>query len=162
MKYFFLFCKTEFKLLGRTKETWVSVYFFGFLVVLIIDFTFAGETSFVQELVVPLLWTTVLFSGFLRMQRSFEAEGETQIMDSLRLIPHVLMPFYLSKVVVNFLIITSLMLFIFMAMVILFNLFDPLGLLKLIFIPFCLGIFGFCCLGTLFSFMVSANHAKPG
>lgn len=145
----------------RAKESSVSVIFFTFLVVLIFHFGFSAiEPQNIIPYLAPFLWLSTLFGGMLKLNQTFEPENEGKVMDGMRLIPGIAVPFFLSKFVTNFLFLFFLTLFTFFLLVILFNIPNPFSYLVIAWLPLILGIFGLTSIGTLFSNMVISHHRR--
>lgn len=157
-KIFWSFFTNDMRLSYRGKETILSMVFFSALVVLIFDFSFSRFEN--QNSLKAILLMATLFGGILRLNRSFEPENETKILDHLSLIPHIAIPLYLGKWLANFVYILALVGFLSVLILVLFNVQNPVHFVRTIASPFLLGAIGFSCVGTIFSSMVSSHQRK--
>lgn len=161
LKTFWLLLRKESLLSLRAKESSISVVFFTFLVVLLFHFGFSGvEPQNIIPYLAAFLWLSTLFGGMLRLNQTFEPENEGKVMDGMRLVPGIAVPFFLSKFVSNLLFLFFLTLFTFLLLVFLFNIQNPLAYLAVAWCPLSLGIFGLASIGTLFSNMVISHHRR--
>ena len=151
--------KKEFILINRSRESLISVFFFSFLIILIFHFGFSLEGLNLVPFVLPFIWLAVLFGGMLRMNHTFEPENEGKVLDGLRLVKGIAVPFFLSKFLLNFIYVLFLELVAFFLVIIFFNLHAPFTYLSSVWLPFILGGFGFSCVGTTFASMV-INHSR--
>lgn len=158
---FMLLLRKEILLGVRTRESVVSVVFFTFLVVLVFHFGFSlTEGGNVIPYLSSFIWLSALFGGMLRLNQTFEPENEGKVMDGMRQIPGIAVPFYLSKFVYNLLFIILLELFTFVMLVILFNVREPLAYFQIAWLPMLLGTIGLACIGTVFSNMVISHNRR--
>lgn len=157
---FFTLLKKEFLLGLRTKESFFSIIFFTFLVVLIFHFGFSFENKNITPYITSFVWLAGLFGGMLRLNQTYEPENTGKVMDGMRQIPHIATPFFLSKFLYNLLFILVLELFTFIMLIILFNLLNPWLYFSANWPPFLLGTIGLSCVGTVFSNMVISHNRR--
>jgi heme exporter protein B len=143
----------------RTREMLLSMFLFGFLVVLI--FNFGIEPGIRDEnLVKPgVLWAAFTFAAILGLNRSFASEKENDCLQGLLLCPVDRAVIYLGKFIGNFVFLLSMGLIVFLFFSVLYNVdvaavILPLGLILV------LGTVGFCAVGTLFSALSVGLRAR--
>ena len=138
-----------------------SVLFFTFLVVLVIHFGFSLDTGGnVIPNLASFIWLSTLFGGMLRLNQTYEPENDGKVMDGMRQIPNIAVPFYLSKLLYNLIFILLLMSFTFVMLVVLFTVREPLSYLSDAWLPLVLGAVGLACIGTVFSNMVMSHNRR--
>lgn len=159
-KTFWAFFKKEGILFLRTPENFISLTLFCFLVVLIIQLGLGSVLIVDTSKLLSLVWLVTLMAGFIRMNRSFEAENEGHIFDVLRILPHAKIPFYLSHFVFNFIYILFVEGISCVLIIFLFNINPSSELLEILPHLLILGAFGFASVGTTFSSMVVSHQRK--
>lgn len=159
MKYFLNFLHIEFLLLKKNAESWVSTFFFCLLVVMLFQFSLPSNLQSSYKWIGSLVWLTTLFGGILRMNRTFESEKEGFLFDSLKIIPDVSLPFFLSKLLVNIFFLNLLSVISLIFCMILLNFDIELSKVNYLVQIWFIGNIGFGCLGTLFSIML-VSHQK--
>lgn len=159
-KTFWVFLKKEGILFLRIPENFISLILFCFLVVLIIQLGLGSQLIVDASKLLSLVWLVTLMAGFIRMNRSFEAENEGHIFDVLRLLPGAKIPFYLSHFVFNFLYLFFVEALSCLLIILLFNINPSSELLGALPHLFVLGAFGFACVGTTFSGMVVSHQRR--
>lgn len=148
--------KKERTLLFRDKRGIISTLFFTALVSLILFFGL-GYFDFDKVLVVPnTVWLATLFGGTLQLNRTFDYEREESVMEGLKMIPGIAGRIYLSKFIINVLIISLLILFATLFTSLLFNYSGGFGFL----LPVFLGSVCISAVGTTFSSMFMGHHKK--
>lgn len=157
---FITLIKKEFLLGARTLESVISVLFFTFLVVLVFHFGFAFLDSNIFPFIPSFIWLATLFGGMLRLNQTFEPENEGKVLDGMRQIPDIAIPFFLSKFIFNLVFVLVLEIFTFVMLIILFNIPAPLTYLAHNWLPFFLGAVGLSCIGTVFSNMVISHNRR--
>lgn len=159
MNFFWVHLKKEFLLSQRHRETFTSLLFFCFLVVLIFDFGFAADKRG-NSLVVPLVWLATLFGGLMRLNRTFEPEAEGHVADVLRTFAGAATSVFVSKWLVNLIYVVILEILSFALVVLFFNVADPLMFLAQAGVPFLLGAVGVSAVGTTFSAFLIGHRRK--
>lgn len=94
------------------------------------------------------------------MNRTFEMENEAGILDMLRLSQGAVVPFFINKLISNFIFILILELFGFGLYIVLFNLPSIWVVSKNIYLPLLLGAVGFVSIGTTFSGILQSHQQK--
>jgi len=139
----------------RTKEVFITMVVFGFMVAVIFSFAFEPTNEEAQRMVGGLVWLVFFFSGILGLNRSFTRETLNECLQGLRLAPADPGAIYLGKLLSNltFLLLAELILLV--PFQVLFDVHfwrEPLWLLVIL----VLGTWGYAALGTIFA-AVSAN-----
>lgn len=158
-KFNALFVK-EIRLLFRTSESFGSMLFFSFLVLLIFNFAFPPDGSRSAQFICPFVWLATLFGGMLRMSRTFEAEEEGNVFDSLRQIPQIAAPLFLSKFATNFLCLLILEGAAYLLAVLLFNPANPVEYFKITWGAYLLATLGFAFVGTTFAALLASSQRR--
>ncbi|QQR81344.1 MAG: heme exporter protein CcmB [Deltaproteobacteria bacterium] len=157
---FMLLLKKDLLLLKRRSASVVSVIFFSLLIIIIFQIGIdLGEMSPIP-FAAPFIWLGSLFGGMLRMSRTFESETRGHVLEGYRLTKGIVLPLYLSKLVLNVFFMVLLQFLMFVVVVALFNIQSPLFYLKMAWLPFVLGAMGFSAVGTTFSGMVLGDSSK--
>ncbi|MBF0107334.1 MAG: heme exporter protein CcmB [Deltaproteobacteria bacterium] len=152
--------KKELLLAARSSHPFVSVVFFTFLIVLVFHFGFSISEKEITRFIPSFIWLSTIFGGMLRLSQTFEPENEGQVLDGMRQIPGIAVPFFLTKFLFNFLFLILLELFTFIMLVVLFNITAPVHFLIANWPPFILGALGLASIGTVFSNMVISHNRK--
>lgn len=143
----------------RRRESLLSMFFFGSLLLFVFHFAFEIPREKVPEMAPGLLWLAFLFTGTLGLAQLFQPERENQCLDALLLAPIDRAALYLAKVSFNLLLMVLVELVVFPLFWVLFNL-TIWGLLPSLFFVVLLGTIGFCVLGTLFSAVTLRARAR--
>ncbi|HXY29163.1 MAG TPA: heme exporter protein CcmB [Gemmatimonadaceae bacterium] len=85
----------------RSKATLNAVIFFAALTLLLFGFALGADTSAMRDAAAGVLWLTVLFSGVLVFNRSYQLELEAQSLESLLLYPGERRAIFLGKLLAN-------------------------------------------------------------
>ena len=149
----------DFLLELRRRESLVTMFFFGALLLFVFQFAFEISAERAAEMAPGLLWLAFLFTGTLGLTQLFQAERENHCLDALLLSPMDRASLYLAKVSFNLFLMLLVELVIFPLFWVLFNLTSWHLLPTLFFVAF-LGTLGFCVLGTLFSAVTMRARAK--
>lgn len=138
----------DLKLDLRSMENFLSMLFFGVIIILIFAFAMPVEDESHAQLAPGIFWVTFILSGILSLNKSFQIEKENHCMDALLLQPVSRGSLFLGKMAENvifILLMQSLLIPIFS----LFFYQELLGFfLELLFLSFMAGL-GFSSLGTL-------------
>ena len=140
----------------RSKQTWMGMGMFALLVLVIFNFAFDLRVDNKAAIAPGALWVAFVFASLLGLGRTITAEREKGLMDRLLLCPVDRKAIYLAKLLGNLLfigVVEAVALPVFAA---LFNV--PLfgALLPIVL----LGTLGVAAIGTLFSAMAAATHAR--
>ncbi|MEQ8765903.1 MAG: heme exporter protein CcmB [Planctomycetota bacterium] len=148
MKSTWMILWKDLRLEWRTKEALSAMMVFGFLVIVLFNFSFNPGAEEIRSSGAGLLWIAFTFAGTLGMNRSFAAERENGCLQSLLMAPIDRSSLFLGKWAANFLFMTAAECFVLPAFLFMFNvpIRDQLGTLIGVSL---LGTLGFTCLGTL-------------
>ena len=134
----------------RRRESLISMFFFGTLLLFVFHFAFDIPPDRTSEMAAGLLWLAFLFTGTLGLTQLFQPEKEGHCLEALLLSPMDRGALYLAKLCFNLLLMLLIEIVVFPLFGILFNL-DFWGLLPSLFLFSFLGTIGFCVVGTLFA-----------
>jgi heme exporter protein B len=140
----------------RSKQTWMGMGMFALLVLVIFNFAFDLRVDNKAAIAPGALWVAFVFASLLGLGRTITAEREKGLMDRLLLCPVDHKAIYLAKLLGNLLFIAVVEVVALPVFAALFNV--PLfgGLLPIVL----LGTLGVAAIGTLFSAMAAATHAR--
>lgn len=143
----------------RTKANFNAVVFFAGLTLLLFGFALGPDADALRAAAAGVLWLTVLFSGVLAFNRSYQLELESGALETLLLYPGERWSIFVGKLVANLAFVLLVELIVVPIAGILFHvpLFDPLPGLAVVLI---LGTFGFVTLGTFYAAMASRLRAR--
>jgi len=143
----------------RSKEVLISMCFFAFLVLIILNFAFFTGIGQVSGILSGILWVAFIFSGLLGLNQTFGSEKDRGSLQGLLLCPVSRATIYVGKVIGNFLFMSIMEILILVLFAILFrvNLWGVLTPLSLIIF---LGTLGFVSVGTIFSAMSVNARAR--
>jgi heme exporter protein B len=143
----------------RRRESLLTMFFFGTLLLFVFHFSFDLVPDRVSEMAPGLLWLAFLFTGTLGLAQLFGAERENQCLDALLLSPLDRGALFLAKVCFNFILMLLVEIVVIPLFWILFNL-QTWNLLPRIFLISLLGTAGFCVLGTIMSAITLRARAR--
>jgi heme exporter protein B len=143
----------------RGKEILPSILFFGFLIIIIFNFSFDIGINRSNDIWAGILWVAFIFSGILGLNRSFSIERENDSLYGLMLSPIDRGGIYLAKLIGNIIFMITMESVIIPIFSILFNL-RILNILPELLIIILLGTIGFSSVGTLFAAMVTNTKMK--
>ncbi len=140
----------------RSKQTWMGMGMFALLVLVIFNFAFDLRVDNKAAIAPGALWVAFVFASLLGLGRTITAEREKGLMDRLLLCPVDRKAIYLAKLLGNLLFIGVVEVVALPVFAALFNV--PLfgALLPIVL----LGTLGVATIGTLFSAMAAATHAR--
>lgn len=143
----------------RTRSNFNAVAFLAALILLLFGFALGPDAGALREAAAGVLWLTILFSGVLAFNRSYELELEGGALEALLLYPGDRRAIFLGKLAANLIFVLSVEALVVPMAVVLFDL--PLwapfpGLVGV----FLLGTFGFVTLGTFYAAMASRLRAR--
>lgn len=159
MQKFLALLKKEWLLLLRQKYLFLSLLLFSALVILLIYFGTEAFGSHPDAVVPAVIWISCVFGGTLQLNRTYDFERDEDVLDGMRLIKGVATPFYLSKFVVNLVILMLITIFSTTVATLLFN-YPIVVNLSYIWLPLVCGLIGLTAVGTTFSTMVMAHHKR--
>ena len=143
----------------RGKAGFNAVVFMGAITLLMFGFALGPDPAQIRAAAAGLLWLTVLLSGALAFNRSYESEAEAGAMDSLLLYPGGRWPIFAGKLLANLVFVLLVEAITVPIAAVLYDLplLTPLpGLAGVLF----LGTLGFVTLGTYYAAMASRVRAR--
>jgi heme exporter protein B len=143
----------------RSRANLNAVVSFAAVVLLLFGFALGPDADRLRAAGAGILWLTVLFSGVLVFNRSYEVESEGNAMDALLLYPGDRRSIFLGKLTANLAFVLFVTALVVPATAVLFHL--PVGgaLPQLVGVLF-LGAFGFVTLGTFYAALTSRVRAR--
>src|SRR5215813_10402774 len=145
----FLLLKKDLVIELRRRESLLTMFFFGTLLLFVFHFSFDLVPERVAEMTPALLWLAFLFTGTLGLAQLFEAERDNHCLEALLLSPMDRAALFLAKTAFNFIPLFW----------ILFNL-RSWEVIPYLFLVTLLGTVGFCVLGTLLSVVTLKARAR--
>ena len=143
----------------RSKANFYAVAFFAGMMLMMFGMATGADTVTLGAVATGVLWLTVLLSGVLSFNRSYEREIEAGALDALLLYPGDRRSIFLGKLVANLAFVLLVEVLVVPAAAILYTL--PLASIAL---PLAgvlfLGTFGFVTLGTFYAAMSSRLRAR--
>jgi len=143
----------------RRRESLLTMFFFGTLLLFVFHFSFDLPPDKVAEMAPALLWLAFLFTGTLGLAQLFQAERENHCLDALLLSPLDRGALFLAKTSFNLILMLLVELVVMPLFWILFNL-SAWNLLPQLFLVTLLGTIGFCVLGTIMSALTLRARAR--
>jgi heme exporter protein B len=132
----------------RRRDSLLTMFFFGTLLLFVFHFAFDMPPDKVAELAPALLWLAFLFTGTLGLAQLFQAERDNHCLDALLLSPLDRGALFLAKTGFNLMLMLAVEVVVIPLFWILFNL-SGWNLLPQLFLVTLLGTVGFCVLGTI-------------
>jgi heme exporter protein B len=159
LKETFLLLKKDLRVEMRRRESLLTMFFFGTLLLFVFHFSFDLRPERIAEMTPALLWLAFLFTGTLGLAQLFEAERGNHCLDALLLSPMDRGAFFLAKTCFNFLLMVAVEIVVIPLFWVLFNLafWDRV---PYVFLVTLLGTVGFCVLGTLMSAVTLKARAR--
>jgi heme exporter protein B len=143
----------------RRRESLLTMFFFGTLLLFVFHFSFDLAPEKVAEMAPALLWLAFLFTGTLGLAQLFNAERENHCLDALLLSPLDRGALFLAKTAFNLILMLLVEIVVIPLFWILFNL-HSWNLLPQIFLVSLLGTVGFCSLGTMMAAVTLRARAR--
>ena len=143
----------------RRRESLMTMFFFGTLLLFVFHFSFDLPPDRVAEMTPALLWLAFLFTGTLGLAQLFNAERENHCLDALLLSPLDRGALFLAKTGFNLILMLLVEVVVIPLFWILFNL-SSWNLLPQIFLVSLLGTVGFCSLGTIMAAITLRARAR--
>jgi heme exporter protein B len=132
----------------RRRDSLLTMFFFGTLLLFVFHFSFDPAPDKVAELAPALLWLAFLFTGTLGLAQLFQSERENHCLDALLLSPLDRGALFLAKTFFNLILMILVEIVVFPLFWLLFNL-ASWHLLPRLFLVTLAGTVGFCVLGTI-------------
>ena len=143
----------------RRRDSLLTMFFFGTLLLFVFHFSFDLPPDKVAEMAPALLWLAFLFTGTLGLTQLFQVERENHCLEALLLSPLDRGALFLAKSCFNLLMMLLVELVVMPLFWILFNL-HGWNLLPQLFLVTLLGTVGFCVLGTIMSAVTLRARAR--
>jgi heme exporter protein B len=143
----------------RRRESLMTMFFFGTLLLFVFHFSFDVVPEKAAEMTPALLWLAFLFTGTLGLTQLFEAERSNDCLEALLLSPLDRGALFLAKTSFNVILMVLVEIFIIPLFWILFNL-KSWEVIPLLFVVALLGTIGFCVLGTLLTGVTLKARAR--
>jgi heme exporter protein B len=143
----------------RTKANFNAVVFLAGLILLLFGFALGPDADALRAAAAGVLWLTILFSGVLSFNRSYQLELENGALETLLLYPGSRKAIFLGKLFANlaFVLLVELLMVPLAAILYDIPLAGPLpGLVGVLI----LGTIGFVTLGTFYASMASRVRAR--
>lgn len=143
----------------RTRANFNAVTFFGALMLLLFGFALGPDAETLRRAAPGIIWLTVLFSGVLAFNRSYQLELDNDALETLLAYPGDRRSIFIGKLAANLTFVLLVEAVIVPLTAILYGL--PLvrpfpGLAAVLL----LGTFGFVTLGTFYSALSSRSRAR--
>jgi heme exporter protein B len=159
LKHTYLLLWKDLLLELRRRDSVLTMFFFGTLLLFVFHFSFDLAPDKVAEMAPGLLWLAFLFTGTLGLAQLFQAERENHCLDALLLSPLDRGALFLAKTSFNLILMLLVELVVMPLFWILFNL-SAWNLLPQLFLVTLLGTIGFCVLGTIMSALTLRARAR--
>ena len=143
----------------RRRESLLTMFFFGTLLLFVFHFAFDLPPDRVADMAPGLLWLAFLFTGTLGLAQLFQAERDNQCLEALLLSPLDRGALFLAKMSLNLILMLLVEIVVIPLFWILFNL-DSWNLLPQILAITLLGTLGFCVLGTILAAVTLRARAR--
>jgi heme exporter protein B len=143
----------------RRRESLLTMFFFGTLLLFVFHFSFDLAPDKIAEMAPALLWLAFLFTGTLGLAQLFNAERENHCLDALLLSPLDRGALFLAKTGFNLILMLLVEVVVIPLFWILFNL-SSWNLLPQIFLVSLIGTVGFCSLGTMMAAVTLRARAR--
>lgn len=155
----FLLLKKDLLLEVRRRESLLTMFFFGILLLFVFHFSFDLAPEQLVEMAPALLWLAFLFTGTLGLAQLFEGERGNHCLEALLLSPMDRGALFLAKTAFNFILMVLVEIVVIPLFWILFNL-QSWDVIPYLFLVTLLGTVGFCVLGTLLSAVTLKARAR--
>jgi heme exporter protein B len=143
----------------RTRANFNAVTFFGALMLLLFGFALGPDPETLHLAAPGVVWLTVLFSGVLAFNRSYQLELDDDALEVLLGYPGGRKTIFLGKLAANLAFVILVEIVIVSLTVILYGL-SPGRVLPALVGVLLLGTFGFVTLGTFYSALSSRSRAR--
>jgi heme exporter protein B len=143
----------------RRRDSVLTMFFFGTLLLFVFHFSFDLAPEKVAEMAPALLWLAFLFTGTLGLAQLFQPERENHCLDALLLSPLDRGALFLAKSIFNLILMAIVEIVVIPLFWILFNL-RSWNLLPQLLLVTLLGTVGFCVLGTITSAITLRARAR--
>ncbi|HET7005533.1 MAG TPA: heme exporter protein CcmB [Candidatus Binatia bacterium] len=159
LKQAYLLLRKDLLLELRRRDSLLTMFFFGTLLLFVFHFAFDMAPDKVTELAPALLWLAFLFTGTLGLAQLFQAERDNHCLDALLLSPLDRGALFVAKTAFNLSLMLTVEVVVIPLFWILFNL-SGWNLLPQLFLVTLLGTVGFCVLGTITAAITLGARAR--
>jgi heme exporter protein B len=143
----------------RTRANFNAVTFFGALMLLLFGFALGPDAETLRRAAPGVIWLTVLFSGVLAFNRSYQIELDDDALEALLSYPGDRRAIFLGKLGANLTFVLLVEVIIVPLTIVLYGL--PIARPFADFVTvLLLGTFGFVTLGTFYSALSSRSRAR--
>ena len=143
----------------RSKANFNAVVFLAALILLLFGFSLGPDPAAVRDMGGGVIWLTILFSGVLAFNRSYQTELENGALETLLLYPGDRRAIFAGKLIANFVFVALVEAVLLPVAAILYDL--PLGEAPVrLLLVMTLGTIGFVTLGTFYAAMASRLRAR--
>jgi heme exporter protein B len=143
----------------RTKSNFNAVVFMAVLTLLMFGFALGPDTETLKNVAGGVVWLTILFSGVLSFNRSYEQELEGGALDALLLYPGARRSIFIGKLIANLAFVLLVELVLVPLASILYDL-ELVSVMARLSGVLLLGTIGFVTLGTFYAAMASRVRAR--
>ena len=143
----------------RTKANFNAVVFMAVLTLLLFGFALGPDTETLKNVAGGVVWLTILFSGVLSFNRSYEQELEGGALDALLLYPGQRRSIFIGKVIANLAFVLLVELVLVPMAAVLYDL-ELVSVAVPLIGVLVLGTIGFVTLGTFYAAMASRVRAR--
>jgi heme exporter protein B len=143
----------------RTRANFNAVTFFGALMLLLFGFALGPDVETLRRAAPGIIWLTVLFSGVLSFNRSYQIELENDALEALLGYPGDRRSIFVGKLAANLTFVLLVEAVIVPLTAVLYGLSLGRPLIGLVGVLL-LGTFGFVTLGTFYSALSSRSRAR--
>src|SRR4030095_10995305 len=143
----------------RRRDSLLSMFFFGTLLLFVFHFSFDPAPDKVVEIAPALLWLACLCTATLGLAQLFQSERENHCLEALLLSPLDRGALFLAKTCFNLILMLIVEIVVMPLFWILFSL-RSWNLLPQLFLVTLLGTIGFCVLGTIMSALTLRARAR--
>jgi heme exporter protein B len=143
----------------RTKANFNSVVAMALLILLFFGFALGADTEGLKNAAAGVLWLTVLFSGVLAFNRSYQLELEGNALEQLLLYPGERWSLFAGKLLANLAFVFLMEAITLPVAGVLYHIAVPQAW-GMVLVVMALGTVGFVTLGTLYAAMASRSRAR--
>lgn len=144
---------------GRGRSNVLSVVLFAGTALLLFAFAFGPDAQALRDAGAGVIWLTILLSGILVFNRSYQIELEAGALDELLTYPGSRRPIFVGKLLANLVIVFMVEAVILPLAAVLFHV-PLLPALPGVLATLVLGTFGFVTLGTFYAAISSRSRAR--
>jgi heme exporter protein B len=144
---------------ARGRETIASLFLLGLLILVLFNFAIEIDASNVAQIAPGVLWIAIVFSATLALGRAFAIERENGCMTGLLLAPLDRGSLFLSKLVVNILVLLVFEAMLLPCFLLLFGV-ESIAMLPNLIVVLLAGTVGLAAVGTLFALAALGTRAR--